>query len=255
MQGQLLAAGLLYLFATGTALGETAGKRKPLCAPLLHDGVSYTVCTVDPRVDRLRLFWSAGDVGPYGSLRALRSKLAADRTHLRFAMNAGMYDWRLAPIGLYVENGRQVKPLNLADGEGNFHLKPNGVFYLQGKTAGVVDAARYGTLRVKPDFATQSGPMLVIDGRIHPRFSGYAKSMKYRNGVGVRADRMVVFAISSAPVTFPRFAALFRDMLKCPNALYLDGSVSSLAADGPVGSINQGDVWPIGPMIGVTEPD
>ena len=40
----------------------------------------------------------------------------------------------------------------------------------------------------KPDFATQSGPMLVINGKIHPKFSETGTSAKVRNGVGVTAS-------------------------------------------------------------------
>ena len=47
-------------------------------------------------------------------------------------MNAGMFGEDLKPIGLYVEDGVQAKRLNRRDGYGNFHLKPNGVFYVNG---------------------------------------------------------------------------------------------------------------------------
>lgn len=221
------------------------------CAPIDHEGARYTVCTVDLDKDRLQLFWAGKDGAPLGSLRGLAAELAGRGQRLRFAMNAGMYDFRLAPVGLYVENGRELKPLNRADGAGNFHLKPNGVFYVRGRMAGVMESERYARANLQPDFATQSGPMLVVNGRIHPKFGGYGKSMKYRNGVGVVNGHTLVFAISATPVTFPQFAGLFKDALKCANALYLDGTVSSLRAEGGSAALGQGDFWPIGPMIGV----
>ena len=162
-------------------------------------------------------------------------------------MNGGMYHEDRSPVGLYVENGQELKRANTASGPGNFHLKPNGVFFVKGNTAGVTETSRYLKQRLRPDFATQSGPMLVINGQIHPKISEEGTSRKIRNGVGMRDRHTAVFAISSRPVTFGAFARLFRDELGCENALFLDGSVSSLYAP----SLNRSDGWlPMGPMIG-----
>jgi len=144
-------------------------------------------------------------------------------------MNAGMFDEQGAPIGLYVERGKQLKPLNLRAGPGNFHMQPNGVF--------AVD--RRGRVSVRPSalfkaeagnayWATQSGPMLLIDGKPHPLFDQDGESRLVRNGVGVKNPRTAYFVISEDGVSFGRFARLFRDALGCRNALFLDGSVSSL---------------------------
>ena len=116
------------------------------------------------------------------------------------------------------------------DGETNFHMKPNGVFWIGDRAAGVTETSRYLASPPAARFATQSGPMLVIDGRIHPRILPTGASQKLRNGVCVRDSVNVVFAISRAPVTFHDFARLFKDGLNCANALFLDGSVSSLYA-------------------------
>ena len=162
-------------------------------------------------------------------------------------MNGGMYDEDSSPVGLYIENGQELKRANTANGPGNFHLKPNGVFFVKGNTAGVTETARYLKQGLKPDFATQSGPMLVINGRIHPKISDQGTSRKIRNGVGVRDKQTAVFAISSGPVTFGEFARLFRDELGCADALFLDGSVSSLY----IPSLNRSDGWmPLGPIVG-----
>ncbi|MDP4024738.1 phosphodiester glycosidase family protein [Methylobacterium sp. NEAU 140] len=215
------------------------------CRAVQAEGESYTVCTLDLRRQRLRLFWRGADGLPYGSLGALAQ---AEGTGLSFAMNAGMYDKDQAPVGLYVEGGRELKGLSTADGPGNFHLKPNGVFWVKGERAGVLDTAHYQRAKVRPDFATQSGPMLVIDGQIHPKISADGPSQKIRNGVGVRDDgRTAVFAISERPVTFGAFARLFKDALGCRNALFLDGSVSSLYAP----NLDRSDISrPLGPLVG-----
>lgn len=111
-----------------------------------------------------------------------------------------------------------------------------------------METGRYLKVHPKPDFATQSGPMLVVDGKIHPKISTDGPSQKIRNGVGVRDDgRTAVFVISERPVTFGAFARLFKDDLGCRNALFLDGSVSSLYAP----NLNRSDLSrPLGPMVG-----
>ena len=149
---------------------------------------------------------------------------------LLFAMNAGMYGEDLKPIGLYVEDGRRLKKANRRDGPGNFHLKPNGVFFIDGDKGGVMETEAYLASGLQPRYASQSGPMLVIDGKIHPKFSVDGTSYQRRNGVGSPDPHTLVFAISEGAVNFHSFARLFRDHLGCPNALFLDGSISSLHA-------------------------
>jgi len=215
------------------------------CRALEAQGETFTVCTIDLRRQRLKLFWLEPDGRPYGSLGTLAE--AQGRT-LSFAMNAGMYDKDQAPVGLYVEGGHEMKHVSTADGPGNFHLKPNGVFWVKGERAGVLDTPHYLRAKIRPDYATQSGPMLVIDGQIHPKISADGPSQKIRNGVGVVEDgHVAVFAISERPVTFGAFARLFKDDLGCRNALFLDGTVSSLHAP----NLGRTDISrPLGPLIG-----
>ena len=191
------------------------------------------------------MFWLQPDGRPYGSLGTLA---AAQGMSLSFAMNAGMYDKDQAPVGLYVESGHEMKRISTADGPGNFHLKPNGVFWVKGERAGVLDTTHYLRAKIRPDYATQSGPMLVIDGQIHPKISADGPSQKIRNGVGVVEDgHVALFAISERPVTFGAFARLFKDDLGCRNALFLDGSVSSLYAP----NLGRTDISrPLGPLVG-----
>jgi uncharacterized protein YigE (DUF2233 family) len=146
-----------------------------------------------------------------------------------------------------VENGTQSKKLNTRNGYGNFHLKPNGVFFIAGDRLGVMATDEYVKSDVKPDFATQSGPMLVINGTFHPKFSESGTSYKRRNGVGMVDDHTAVFVITDSVVNFHAFAKFFRDDLKCPNALFFDGSISSLYA--PELGRDDGFV-PLGPMVG-----
>jgi len=145
-------------------------------------------------------------------------------------MNAGMYDEEGRPIGLYVEQGERQRRINLRNGPGNFHMKPNGVFSVDEE--GRVFVTESGAFARRPPprvmWATQSGPMLVVGGRLHPEIRPDGESRLVRNGVGAVNERTAFFVISDEPVSFGRLARFFRDVLKCPNALFLDGTVSSL---------------------------
>jgi uncharacterized protein YigE (DUF2233 family) len=218
---------LLTLAAPARAAGVSAGPEP--CRAVEAQGETFTVCTIDLRRQRLRLFWLQPDGRPYGSLGTLAT---AQGGRLSFAMNAGMYDKDQAPVGLYVEDGREMKRISTADGPGNFHLKPNGVFWVKGERAGVLDTAHYLRAKLRPDYATQSGPMLVIDGRINPAFVHDSGSLKWRSGVCARTPHNVVFAVSEVPVNFHAFARLFRDELGCRDALFLDGTISQFYLDG-----------------------
>ncbi|MEP7172354.1 MAG: phosphodiester glycosidase family protein [Aestuariivirga sp.] len=221
-----------------------------MCSPLSYGGNAYSVCRVDLRETRLELFNLDGQGAPLGSFAALAESLSAEGKELGFAMNAGMFDEGLKPIGLYVENGNQAKKLNRRDGYGNFHVKPNGVFYITGDQVGVAATDAYVKLNEKPDFATQSGPMLVIEGKIHPKFSPGGVSYKMRNGVGVLDAHMAIFVISENAVNFYDFAVLFRDGLKCANALFFDGTVSSLYSP----ELGRNDEFAaLGPMVGAVK--
>ena len=223
---------------------------EPLCVPESFEGNAYSVCRVDLRETKLELFNVDGQGVPFGSFSALADNLKAESKELEFAMNAGMFDENLKPIGLYVEDGNQSKQLNRRDGYGNFHVKPNGVFYIKGDHVGVAATDEYVELNEKPDFATQSGPMLVIDGKIHPKFSETGISQKMRNGVGALDENTAIFVISENAVNFYAFAKFFRDGLKCANALFFDGTVSSLYS--PELGRNDGFA-PLGPMVGAVK--
>jgi prepilin-type processing-associated H-X9-DG protein len=229
----------------------TGGAARAACGPMSFDGASFTTCAFDMRRDDLRLYWRDAGGKPYGNFSALAQALKTKGRTLRFAMNAGMFEEDLSPVGLYVEDSKRAQRADTRDGDSNFHMKPNGVFWIGDKVAGVVETSRYLANPPPARFATQSGPMLVIDGRIHPKILPTGSSEKIRNGVCVRDGTNVVFAISDQEVTFHAFARLFRDGLNCANALFLDGSVSSLYAP----EINRDDeLAPLGPMVGVSAP-
>lgn len=222
------------------------------CADIEEGGAAYTVCDFDARKSDIQLFLRDDKGEIYGSFARLADGLANKGETLVFAMNAGMYAEDRTPVGLYVENGRTFNGANTRSGAGNFHLKPNGVFWVNDGRAGVAETARFLKSRMRAEFATQSGPMLVIGGRIHPRIHGDGMSQKFRNGVCVQDGHIVRFAISNRPVTFHEFALLFRDRLHCPDALFLDGgSASGLYA--PSLSRHDRFIPAMGPILGVVE--
>ncbi|KWT64137.1 hypothetical protein APY04_3401 [Hyphomicrobium sulfonivorans] len=238
----------LYLSAmlglvSGTASAHAACQRTQI------EGARYVVCEFKAS-DSIELFLRDDAGANIGQFDRVRKTLAARGRQLVFAMNAGMYHDDRSPVGLYVENGREVQRISTANGWGNFSLKPNGVFFITDDGAGVLETDQYIRSKIKPRFATQSGPMLVIDGKLHHRFLKDATSRYRRNGVGVDGDR-VVFAISDDAVTFHQFGRAFRDVFKTPNALYLDGSISRLFAP----NLRRYDFgFPMGPIVGVSIP-
>jgi uncharacterized protein YigE (DUF2233 family) len=242
-----LGLGLLLLLS---CLSSSTAEPLP-CRAATHEGSRYTVCEADLRRQAVRLFWKKADGQPFGYLGSVPRSLGERSGRLLFATNAGMYHPDQRPVGLYIENGRELVRANTKSGPGNFHMKPNGVFYVAGTAAGVLETGSFLRQKLQVDFATQSGPLLVLDGRLHPRFSHQGGSRKYRNGVGVRDASSVIFAISDDEVSFGAFGRLFRDTLKCSNALFLDGgTVPSLYS--PVLQ-RGGNLLPLGPIVGVYE--
>ena len=219
------------------------------CEEVTFEDMPFTVCRADPGKDDIRLFLNDGDGKPLGSFSAIEDRLP-DGKSLAFAMNAGMYHPDRRPVGLYIENGAEMKKIVTRDGPGNFGLLPNGVLCLGERQARIIESRRFAQSKPACTHATQSGPMLVIDGTLHPRFLPNSTSRFRRNGVGVTPDGTLLAVISDRPVTFHRFARLFRDHLGTPNALFLDGKVSRLYAPG----LQRHDIgFPMGPMLGVVE--
>lgn len=249
-----IACVFIALFYITSALSNdeaTTLKPVPNCKITQFESTAFTVCTFDAERNQVKLFHSDPDGTLYRHFDALKASLEVREQSLVFAMNAGMYHANRDAVGLFIEDGIERFKINRNEGPGNFHLLPNGVFYLEGKRAGVIDTESYLALAVHPDFATQSGPMLIIDGMLHPRFIKDGTSRKIRNGVGVSDDgKIVTFALSEERVNFYDFGRLFRDRLNISNALFLDGSISRIY----VRDLDRNDSGrAMGPIVGVVE--
>ena len=209
----ILLLGIVWLFAFGQIPGNTDDRF-----------ISYTV---DAQKQVIKLYWRDDKQAPFRSIGNLKGWLDERHQRLVFAMNGGMYKEDRSPLGLFVENQKMVTRLNTSNGYGNFYLQPNGVFYLTtDNVPGICRTSAYKDLS-KIKYATQSGPMLVIDGQVHPAFKEGSANLYIRNGVGILPDSRVVFAMSKEPVNFYDFAHYFKS-LGCKNALYLDGFVSRM---------------------------
>jgi uncharacterized protein YigE (DUF2233 family) len=213
-------------------------------------GKRMTVCRVDVRRERLQLFLRDDSGQPIKRFKRLADWLESKGKTLTFAMNAGMYHGDFSPVGLFVSEGQQLAPLNTAMGDGNFFLKPNGVFAITESGARVMESSEYPRLRERVILATQSGPLLVRRGKIHPVFNPKSESRLFRNGVGVPSPDMAIFVNSEEPLNFHEFATFFRDTLKCPDALFLDGTISSLHSV----ELGRSDFrMDLGPIIGIAK--
>jgi uncharacterized protein YigE (DUF2233 family) len=221
------------------------------CTQQIFEGSRFTVCRYDPARQDMRLMLSDKQGKMLKDFQALAGTLGQDANRVSFAMNAGMYALDSQPIGLYIEESKQRYTVNTRNAAGNFYTKPNGIFWAD--DAGLHISTTNAFLSANPQnirFASQSGPMLVMDGQLHPKFQQDGESRKTRNGVGLTAENQAFFIISEDPVSFGKFARFFRDVLKCPNALYFDGTVSALW-DGPKGGMSQ--PFPLGPFVVVMD--
>lgn len=242
---------LLFLAALMSLIPVAAPAATPPCERMTFEGEGYVLCPVPKGAD-IRV-WHSDDSGSlYGSFRRIDNDLRAEGRRLGFAMNGGMYHADRGPVGLLVTEGVEHNAIVTGASKGNFGMLPNGVFCIGESGYAVVESRAFARHPLPCRFATQSGPMLVIDGELHPRFLPDSDSRFIRNGVGIRQDGTAVFAISDRPVTFYEFGRLFRDGLKTPNALYLDGKISRLYAP----ALRRNDFgFPMGPIVGLAVPE
>ncbi len=230
---------LLILFVTLCAFAPaTRGEQ------VEFKGAKFRIYRLDPSKEKLELFSRDKNGQPYQTFANLEKDLNAQGKRLKFATNSGIYEPGFVPTGLHIEDGKIRVRLNRQPGQGNFYLKPNGVFYLNpDNQPGILETEAYANAGLKPRLAIQSGPLLLEKNRIHPAFNQPSPNKLLRSGVGVTPDGKVIFALTERdpPETASRvnlytFAEFFRH-LGCPDALFLDGDISELYIRGETSAI------------------
>lgn len=253
LRHRLFAAASFFLAAAPSAAAEEP------CAKQEFGGSRYVVCSVQAKDARLKLFWQKPDGAAYRWFGTLSDGLKAQGKALVFAMNAGMYGTDYAPMGLYVEGGKELRPADLKKMEGpqskipNFYKQPNGIFYFGTAGAGILTTERFLKARPPAVFATQSGPMLVTDNKINPIFIKGSSDRTRRSGVGVCDGGDMRFVISEDDVNFYDFATLFQTHLACPDALFLDGGQGAGFFNPALKRADWSWHGGYGPMIGFVE--
>jgi len=192
--------------------------------PITNDE-NFIEYRVDLKKQNLKFYWKNNNNQPFGNLKKLKDWLDSSGQKLVFATNGGMYKTDNSPLGLFIEATKEITKLNTRSGNGNFYLKPNGVFYITTDSQANICKTENFRSNSRIKYATQSGPMLVIDGQIHPTFKKGSTNMNIRNGVGLLPNSQILFVMSKTEINFYDFADYFKKA-GCKNALYLDGFVS-----------------------------
>lgn len=212
---------------------------------------NFVIFKVNPKVENVSFYWKDDDGTIFKSINKLKRKIEQDKKGLKFAMNGGMFNINNIPKGLYIENFKILHHLDTLSGKGNFYLRPNGVFYLTKNKDAIITETKRFIFNSNIKYATQSGPVLLIHGKINPIFKKDSKNTNIRNGVGILKNGNIVFIMSKTEVNFYNFASVFKNA-GCEKALYLDGYVSRTYYPEKKWIQEDGD---FGVMIGVTEPE
>lgn len=212
---------------TPEPVATASGDPDAACQPASFEGIALTHCIADPEKHTIKTALAPAAGETFGTIEAWAA--GKNESAIAFVMNGGIYGDDLKPVGYFVTDGDRLEELDTGSGDGNFYMKPNGVFYGTGGTWRILETDTFlRTVGTRPAFGTQSGPMLVKGGELNPEFQDDGPSRQIRNGVGVDSEGRAHFVISNAPISFGAFGRYFRDELKTPNALFLDGNVSSL---------------------------
>jgi len=219
------------------------------CNDQIRNDKDYVIFEANPKKENIQFYWKNDSGKAIKNINGLKKYVESKNENLKFAMNGGMFEVNNIPKGLYIENSKILNKIDTSTGNGNFYLQPNGVFYItKNHEPKIVETKKFG-FNENIQFATQSGPMLLINGNINYIFQEQSKNVNIRNGVGILENGNVVFVMSKAEVNFYNFALLFKE-LGCKKALYLDGFVSRTYLPEKNWVQEDGD---FGVMIGVTD--
>jgi uncharacterized protein YigE (DUF2233 family) len=214
-----------YILLLLVACAGDFAVNEPISKTVEFKNQLFDVYIVDIQEHPIKMYWKDEQGNRYGDFAKLKTDLKKQGQTLQFATNGGMFTPEGAPQGLYIENGKTIKEIDTFNYSGNFYMMPNGVFGVKNNKAFI---SSRGEQIPNADFATQSGPMLVIDGKLHEMFRDGSSNKYVRSGVGLINDHKLVFAISKEKCNFYDFASLFKEEFDCASALYLDGAISKM---------------------------
>ncbi len=274
----VLAAAVMLSLDSCTTLSEQYGTYRAADAPLVEDFPFIELAEVGHAVARIRyrgtvynvFAWRADSLqaelmlsrdperhSPFTRLERSVRRVESRGAEVLFTANAGMYLPDLTPAGLYIEEGEELYPMKIEADRTNFGMLPNGVFAISESGFTIAESESFSEMQVtrRYPYATQSGPLLLQEGRMHPRFREGSANRYIRSGVGVTSGGVnpaAYYAISETPVNFYEFAAFFREVLLCREALYLDGHISRAYIPG-LGRDQLGGRF--GPLLVVADPE
>jgi uncharacterized protein YigE (DUF2233 family) len=210
--------------------GKKVAKQVAVAAQHFDGKHTFVAFEAKQNTQRIKMFWKDNNGNILGSLQNLKTYVESQGDTLLYACNGGMYMQNQSPLGWYIENGKERKPINTKAGKGNFYLNPKGIFYVQKNNLTKINSIQSENDRKKVpastiNYLTQSGPMLVHEGKINALFTPSSLNINIRNGVGILQNGNALFVMSTYPLCFYDFAKYFADK-GCKEALYLDGFVS-----------------------------
>lgn len=217
-------------------------------------GNVYYVYKASP--SSVKMAWKDDKGNILSTIGNLDLMLASNGQKLQCAMNGGMYTTEQSPCGLYIEGGVVKRSLNRTfQGSGNFTMgfgeeRTNGVFVTKRDGTALLIKSKDFVSNDSYLYATQSGPILLWNRQINPKFSQTSQNLLVRNAVGVDKKGNVVLVMSKTTTSFYDLANLFLTQLDCDNALYLDGVVSDMYIKGKLEGSSQRT---FGVMIYVSE--
>ena len=170
----------------------------------------------------------------FSTLSNVKKYLESKNEDVLMITNGGMYTPSQDPEGLLICNSQIIEPIDTGKGPLNrtlnFYMMPNGIFYIEKNKANILETQDFKEKlinnTIKPIYATQSGPLLLKDYKYHTDLNHNSKSKKIRSGVGVMENGNVVFIISKNSINFHDFTTVFKNILGCKDALFLDGAIS-----------------------------
>lgn len=171
-------------------------------------------------------------------------------------VNAGYFDKAHRPMGLLRRDGKSLKTAPRGGG-----FLSNGCFTV---AKGVPDICEFGCHAANSDLAIQSGPLLVMEGKVHPGVRKASLSQSCRTAIGIDWEDRVWLVVARSPLgglslrdeALMLARPLSRGGLNLRKALNLDGGSSTQLLFQIRGRqpVTRGDGRPLPAWLGVVFP-